>query len=292
MLFAQMNGQGAHPVEDSTEADVLQNVACDIGPRVDGIQAARVLPQAMGAFVTWGAQGACGMRPSEQHVSTTVPSGIGQAAAMSISTDSGAPTPPAPTPSSTTKNLISALRIAPQFAIMSQGSAPTPAPPTDSGGSFFPSTVGPEATFPTGTTPTTPTTPTAALPTGTYQNLPAGSITAFSTKTGMWRVAIPVGTTMPPQTSGLADIFGLGADATFTEVPAVASPPPSATQVPENDFETKTGTTPLFKKPLFWVAVAGGLIVLGGGAMLLFRRKRTPAAAAPAPAAAPKAAYY
>lgn len=276
MLFAQLNGQGPErPVEDSTEADVLQNVACDIGPRIDGVQAPRVLPQAMGAFVTWGAQGACGMRPSEQHVPTTVPSGIGQAAVMAVSTDSG-PTPAPTTPTTTTPTKAGVLirAITPTFAILpTKASQPAP------------------TTTPNATTPTPTPTPTSTSPSATYVNLPTGSITAFSTKTGLWRVAIPVGTALPPQPSGFADFFGLGADPTFTEVPAVTAPPPSATQVPESDFAAKTGTTPIFKKPLFWVAIAGGVIILGGGAALLLRRKRSVSAPA-APAAAPKAAYY
>lgn len=256
MLFAQLNGGQTRPVEDSAEAGALQNLACDIGPAVDGVRAARSMPQAMGAFVTAGAQGACGMpnlQQHEQHTSTTMHS-LGQAAVKAFAP----PSPSASTRFSTTSRF-----------------APFPLP----GGSSAPVTD-PMAV---------PEMPSTGLPTSATGTYPAGSITAFSSKTGMWRVAIPTGTSIAPATpaAGLAGFFGLGA-APFTEVAAQPSPPAGTTQTTEGDFEQKTGTEPFFKKPLFWVAVGGGALVLIGGGVLLFRRKP-----APAPAALPaRAAYY
>lgn len=263
MLYAQMNGREARPVEDSTVAD-LQSLACEIGPAVEGIHAPRSAPQSMGAFVTAGAQGMCGGRPAEQHTPTTTANAHLAQAAFG--------------PGFQTTSSTSSPSTDPRFAAFQTNST---FQPTGADTQFPPSQP-----FPTSSTqpfpPSTPF-PTSGGTPQTYTNLPVGSITSFSTKTGLWRVAIPVGTTLPAQT-GLGDLFGLGQAATFTEVPAVATPPASATQVPEGDFEKKTGTQPFFKKPLFWVAVAGGVVVLGGGAMLLRRRR--------APAIASKAAYY
>lgn len=41
------------------------------------------------------------------------------------------------------------------------------------------------------------------------------------------------------------------------------------------ELESKTGQLPFYKKPLFWVAVAGGVAVVGGGSYFLLRKRRT-----------------
>jgi hypothetical protein len=92
----------------------------------------------------------------------------------------------------------------------------------------------------------------------------------------MWRIFIPRGTT-------LGTILGAGPE--LIEAPAphspVVAPPANLPQTSIDEVEK-----PFFKKPLFWIAVAGGVAVLGTGTALLVRRRRKAApAAAPAPAA-------
>ena len=67
---------------------------------------------------------------------------------------------------------------------------------------------------------------------------------------------------------------GLGATAAFTEIAPVTTPPTGGREVTEKDLEAQTGQTPFFKKPLFWVAVAGGVVVIGGGSYFLIRRRK------------------
>jgi hypothetical protein len=81
------------------------------------------------------------------------------------------------------------------------------------------------------------------------------------------------------------EFFGLGqtpgVTADSTEVPTNVSTPPVTTTgtvaptITEADFEKKTGQVPFFKKPLFWVVVAGVAIVGGG---IWFMRRKTVAA--------------
>jgi len=114
--------------------------------------------------------------------------------------------------------------------------------------------------------------------------IPAGSIYAPSSKfPGKFRVAIPRAAGGLGGLGVMSDgmfgecMFGdcgLGAAAAFTEVAPVTAPPAGATQVTEKELEAKTGQTPFYKKPLFWVAVAGGVVVIGGGGYWLVRRRK------------------
>jgi hypothetical protein len=252
MLFAQQNGLEA-PVEDSTEVGVVQRIACGFGPDVDGIAASRSLPQSMGAFVTAGAQGACAGRgqQSEQHGPTTMHLGQTMTAAP---TSTSAPTSPIGTKLPTT--FVSKLSLIDRGLISPIGTKLV-------------------ATSKEPTAPTAPVAPTPGAEAGTF---PPGTITAFSSSTNMWRVAVPTVTAY-----GLG-IFG--ATPEFTEVASVPAPPAGATQVPEKVLVAKTGQLPFYKKPLFWAIVAGSTVVLVGGGVLILRRRRktTPTA--------PKAAYY
>jgi hypothetical protein len=135
----------------------------------------------------------------------------------------------------------------------------------------------------------------------------AGTVYAFSKKLGKYRVAVPKvpvttptpTTTTPPKTAGLGFgimrdttfgggqcIFGdcgLGqaASATFTETaPSTTAPAAPARQVTEAELEKLTGTTPFYKKPLFWVATIGGVAAVGGGYWYIRRRRTVPAAKA------------
>jgi hypothetical protein len=271
MLFAAQDGRPEHPIEDSTEVGVVQRIACGLGPNVDGMTAARALPQAMGAFITYGAQGACAGRDqqAEQHSPTTMH--LGQTMSVAPSSSTPAPTTGTTTLSPTTASKLLALRssISPLFTTGTKPVATTgPAPDTST---------------PTAPTPTAPTpgTPDAAAAAPVH---PPGTITAFSSKLNMWRVAFPIAAATP---TGLG-IFS--APATFVEQAPQAAPSSGDTQVPEKELEAKTGQLPFFKKPLFWIIVASSVVVLGGGATFLVMRRRKKAA--PAPAALPKAAYY
>jgi len=230
MLFAQMNGQQEQPVGDQSnvEADIVQGMACSIGPRVDGILASLSVPQAMGAFVTSGAQGACAGRGQQQEQHTPI-NGLGAATI----------------PSQYQPSVAAALQ---RNAQITEYQDLTP---------WAPYTQGPANTLPPSTTPAI---------------YPTGSITAFSSKRGVWRVAVPSGV------PGLG-IFTLGA--AYTEVASVTAAPTPATQVTEPEFDAQVGAVPFYKKPWFWLTVAGGVVAVGGGYML-FRRKRMTAAPAKA----------
>jgi len=232
MLFAQMNGQQEQPVGDQSnvEADIVQGMACSIGPRVDGILASLSVPQAMGAFVTSGAQGACAGRGQQQEQHTPI-NGLGAATI----------------PSQYQPSITAALQRNAQFVAVPQDLSP-----------WQPNTQGPTNTYPPSTTPTA---------------YPVGSITAFSSKRGLWRIAVPSGA------PGLG-IFTLGA--AYTEVASTATAPTPATQVTEPEFDAQVGSTPIYKKPWFWAVVAASVVVVGGGYVLYRRKSRLTAAPAKA----------
>lgn len=235
MLISQHNGLA---LGGDTEVDVLQNLACTIGPRVAGVAAGRATPPSMGAFSTYGSQMACGGydQQQEQHMPTTTTTReFGQALEPMTATA------PAPTPTTTTSPLsklvaIRQMTMAPITKAMTTAVEPASAPQPE----------------------LTPMGPASM----TY---PPGSITAFVAETNMWRVAVPA-------TSLGLGIFG--ATASFTEVAPTQAPPAGATQVSLTQFEKQTGTLPLYKKWQFWAAVAGGVVVVGGGALFIARRKR------------------
>lgn len=120
----------------------------------------------------------------------------------------------------------------------------------------------------------------------------AGTIYAFSKKLGKYRVAVPKAAVTAPglgiaQDGALGgecifgDCGGLGQDAsaTFTETaPSATVPPAPARQVTESELEKLTGTTPFYKKPLFWIATVGGVAAVGGGYWYVRRRRVAPAA--------------
>jgi len=124
-----------------------------------------------------------------------------------------------------------------------------------------------------------------------------GTHYAFDPKINMYRIG------RPKTSAGLGGIgvmtdgvfgdclfgdCGLGAAATFTEeAPSPTTPPPDqATAVSLTQLQKEFGTLPIYKKPLFWIAIAGGVVVVGGGSFWLIRRRKKGAAA---PAAAPAA---
>lgn len=244
MLFSQHNGL-AHAVSDQSEVEVLQNLACGIGPRVDGIAASLSLPQSMGAFSTSGAQGACGGRgqQQEQHTPTTT-RGLGS---TMLPTD--VMTKLIATAPTTTKlaidpaklALVRAATAAPmEFKVMATalpGALPSAQP----------------------TPPAASMSPAAATP----PTVPPGTITAFDASINMWRVAVPPGAS-----------FGIfGATGVFVEQAPEMAPPPGATQTSLTQLKKKTGTLPLYKRWELWAAI-GGVAVLGTGTVLLIRRRK------------------
>lgn len=231
MLVSQHNGIG---LGADAEVDVLQNLACSIGPRVDGAPAGVATPQAMGAFSTFAAQAACAGRDQqqEQHQPTTT-----------ATRELGASAFPTMTTSQTILQKAIALR-------------------QETGATMKPAAAQMTAE------PVPPVTPSAAAPAPlgpSVTTYPAGSITAFDAKTNMWRVAVPAGSL------GLG-IFG--ATASFTEVAPTQSPPAGATQVSPTQFQKQTGTLPIYKQWWFWGAIGGAAIGVGGTLVLLRRRKR------------------
>lgn len=123
---------------------------------------------------------------------------------------------------------------------------------------------------PTTTFPSAAAFPPAAAPfpaTPVTPTVPAGTITAFSAKRGMWRVAVPRG-------AHLGAFGALGADPPFTEVTPTSTPPTGATQVTEPALDQQIGQS-FFRlnNPWMWVAIGGGAAALGTGGYFLFRRK-------------------
>lgn len=95
--------------------------------------------------------------------------------------------------------------------------------------------------------------------------LPATAIQA-RTKDGLFRVAIP---------SMIASGLGgpsMDLGASYQELPVRMKMAPGVPLVSVGDFEDKTGTTPLYKKPWFIAAIGGGVVVLGGGTYLIMRK--------------------
>jgi len=160
MLFSQHNGI-AQAVSDQSEVEVLQNLACGIGPRVDGIAASLSLPQSMGAFSTAGAQGACGGRGQqmEQHTPTTT-RGLGATLTPTIS-----PTFMKLAIDPAKLAIIQQAAAMPEFKVMA----------TDA------------KLYMPGASPEAPSAPAPATPA-----YPPGTITAFNATTNMWRVAVPL----------------------------------------------------------------------------------------------------
>jgi hypothetical protein len=249
MLFSHQNGL-SRPVTDDSITQ-LQELACGIGPNIDGIITSVMQPQSMGAFATQGAASACALRnqQSEQHQPTTMTRrsfGGGSALGSTIFDQLITKTSTAPTTTTlapTTLLKIAAIQAGSDITRMTM-------------------TTKAEAT-PAAPAPVDPYGPATPLPTTT--SYPAGTITAFSASTNMWRVAVP---------TVAAGLGMFGEAAPYTEIAPVAAPPPAATQVTVAQLEKQTGQLPLWKKWQFWAAVGGGVVVVGTGTALLFRRKR------------------
>lgn len=96
------------------------------------------------------------------------------------------------------------------------------------------------------------------------KTVPSSAITAFSSKAGLWRVAVP-----ESQAAGLGS-SDLGQS--FVELPSRADRPSGATVVSEKEFDDKI-KKPFYKRPLFWVA-AGGVVLLSGAGAWYFTRRR------------------
>jgi hypothetical protein len=102
---------------------------------------------------------------------------------------------------------------------------------------------------------------------------PPGTITAFSAKTGKWRIAVP------RVTAGFG-IFSAPTLSPLVETQSADAPPPKdATgapipQVPEKTLKQQTGTLAFYEKPLYWAIIAGAVVVVGGGSYWLIRWRR------------------
>jgi hypothetical protein len=127
--------------------------------------------------------------------------------------------------------------------------------------------------------------PGGGAPTPGASAIVPGTIYAPSSKfPGMFRVAVPRTAAGLGGLGVMEDgafgtcIFGdcgLGVTAPLVEKPSVSTPlPEPAKLTTEKDLEKQTGTTPFYKKPLFWVAMAGGVVVVGGGSYWMIRRRK------------------
>lgn len=99
---------------------------------------------------------------------------------------------------------------------------------------------------------------------------PAGSIAAYDPKIKRYHVAIPNGTQLQLGDSGSV----LGAAASHFEVETIDFSPPLVSVVPLTIFQKQTGTLPLYKNPIFWVALGASTAAVGGGGYVLYRRRR------------------
>jgi len=76
--------------------------------------------------------------------------------------------------------------------------------------------------------------------------------------------------------SGLGEI-GIGPIMLGTPTPEVLMPELMEAPVPESSWALTPAPPiekPFYKKPMFWLAVAGGVVVIGGGGYLIGRRRR------------------
>jgi hypothetical protein len=100
--------------------------------------------------------------------------------------------------------------------------------------------------------------------------LPAGSITTQDNKTGMYRVAIPIGSQNPA-----GGVNGLGATSvTHLELAPSPTLPNGAAAVTRSEFEKRTGTGSIWRNPSTYVA--GGSLLCGAAVLgvALHRRRR------------------
>jgi len=98
---------------------------------------------------------------------------------------------------------------------------------------------------------------------------PVGSITAFDPKLHVYRVAIPVGTKYELSGAGLG-----AATASHVEVAFATTAPATVPVVPLTVFQKQTATLPLYKSPIFWIAIGATAAAAGGGSYALYRRRR------------------
>lgn len=89
--------------------------------------------------------------------------------------------------------------------------------------------------------------------------VPEGSIAALDPKIGKYRVAVPVG-------AQLSGHLGQG----FIEIPPSSEKPANAEVVSVKEFEDEL-KPPLYRRPVFWIAVGGSVLALGTGAYFLLR---------------------
>jgi hypothetical protein len=97
---------------------------------------------------------------------------------------------------------------------------------------------------------------------------PAGSIAAYDPKLRLYRVAIPVGTQLNVLSGAL------GAAASHFEVEMIDHAPSTVSVVPLTVYQKQTATLPLYKNPIFWIAVGTTAAAAGGGGYVLYRRRR------------------
>lgn len=97
---------------------------------------------------------------------------------------------------------------------------------------------------------------------------PAGSIAAYDPKLHVYRVAIPVGTQLNVLSGAL------GTAASHFEVEMIDHAPSTVSVVPLTAYQKQTATLPLYKNPIFWIAVGTTAAAAGGGGYVLYRRRR------------------
>jgi hypothetical protein len=121
-----------------------------------------------------------------------------------------------------------------------------------------------------------------AAPSAAKAKYPSGSIARFNVKRKVWSIYVPIGA----KTTGLG-IFDMDGSCLYGDCGLGADePPPGTTKGGEEPAPTDPGSgqalpqdpnkegIPLYKKPLFWVAVAGGVVVVGGGGYWIMRRRK------------------
>jgi hypothetical protein len=122
----------------------------------------------------------------------------------------------------------------------------------------------------------------AAAPSAAKAKYPSGSIARFNVKRKVWSIYVPISA----KTTGLG-IFDMDGSCLYGDCGLGADePPPGTTKGGEEPAPTDPGSgqalpqdpkkegIPLYKKPLFWVAVAGGVAVVGGGGYWIMRRRK------------------
>lgn len=112
--------------------------------------------------------------------------------------------------------------------------------------------------------------PSQAIPPGKYR----GCVSRFHKTRGTFSIYCPIGW-VPPPTLGFFGVLSADEVVTPPPPPGTVKVADTAAQPPDTvPAGTEDTAPPLYKRPLFWIAVGGGALILGTGGYFIFRHRR------------------